>query len=227
MKNGVLLTATLLGSLFVSTQAVAGASANIGATSNYMWRGLTASQDRGAFSDGLDYEAENGLYAGVWASSLGGKGAGEEVDAYAGYAKELPNGFAYDIGAITYQYPTAAAGDANFEEVTLKGSYGIVEAGLAYTVSSNDDTTAEFSKGDKYYHVGVNKELANGFSVGGTVGKYDFDDAAGDDYTHTQLALTKSFKKAGDFVLAADKPSGRVGVTDTKVSLSWTKSFDF
>ncbi|QTR53865.1 TorF family putative porin [Thiothrix unzii] len=227
MKNGVLLTATLLGSLLISAQAVAGASANIGATSNYIWRGLTQSQDRGAFSGGLDYEAENGLYVGTWASGLGGHGLGEEVDVYAGYAKELPNGFAYDVAATTYQYPTATAGNAHFEEVSLKGSYGIAEAGVAYTVSSKDDTTAEFSKGDKYYHIGVNKELANGFSVGGTVGKYDFDDAAGDDYTHTQIALTKSFKKAGDFVLAADKPSGRVGVTDTKVSLSWTKSFDF
>lgn len=227
MKHGLLLTTTLLGSLFVSTQALAGASANIGATSNYMWRGLTASQDRGAFSGGLDYEAENGLSAGIWASSLGGHGAGEEVDVYAGYSKKFDSGFGLDVGAISYQYPTAAGGSSHFEEVSLKGSYSIAEAGIAYTVSSNDNTTSEFSKGDKYYHIGLNKELRNGFSVGATVGKYDFDDPAGDDYSHARIAVTKSFDKAGDFVLAFDKPRNRIGVSGTTTSLSWTKSFDF
>ena len=62
MKNGVLLTATLLGSLLISAQAVAGASANIGATSNYIWRGMAQSQDKGAVLAGLDYSAENGVY---------------------------------------------------------------------------------------------------------------------------------------------------------------------
>lgn len=208
MKKGILLTATILGSLFVSAQAVAGASANIGATSNYVWRGVEQANGSGAFFGGLDYEADNGLYAGAWASTL--ESNGEEVDLYAGYAKELSNGVGYDVGVISYQYPTL---DTHAEEVTLKGSYGIVEAGIAYGVS-------DVNEGDLYYHAGVSKELANGITLGGVVGKQTFDAAPANDYNHYQVSA--GWK---DFTLAADDTD--VAGSDPIYSVSWGKSFDF
>ncbi len=52
-----LLTVAVLGSLFAAAQAQAGASANIGVTNNYMWRGITQTQDGPALQAGLDYAA--------------------------------------------------------------------------------------------------------------------------------------------------------------------------
>ncbi|MDX9989211.1 TorF family putative porin [Thiothrix unzii] len=232
MKNGVLLTATLLGSLLISAQAVAGASANIGATSNYIWRGVTQTQDAGAVQAGIDYKAENGLYAGAWSSNVKFGGvAGTELDVYAGYSKELASGLSYDVGAIQYKYfPDASFQD--FSEVYGKVGYKGFNAEVDYTVDKENLPGVTAKEKDVYYAVGYKGKLANDWGYGVTAGKYDFDDPAGDDYSHTQLSLTKTVGKAGDFTLAVDKPSGLLTTTDTKanstkVSLSWEKSFDF
>ncbi len=223
MKKSILLTATILGSLFVSAQAVAGASGNIGVTSNYIWRGVSQTGDGPAVSGGLDYEAENGLYVGTWASNVDFGGTtdtakGTELDVYAGYSKELANGFGVDGSVTHYAYPgDTLSGD--FTEVALSGSYKAVEAGIAYTVDSENDTGA-FIEGDMYSHIGVSKELANGVGLGATIGHYNFDDETVEDYNHLQLSVSKD-----DFTFAIDDTD--MDGSDPLYSVSWTKSFDF
>lgn len=229
MKIRVLLTATVLGSLFVSTQALAGASANIGATTNYLWRGVTQSDDNGAIQGGLDYAADNGLYVGTWLSSMkaiGGKN-GTEVDVYAGYKKELANGFAYDVGAVRYQYPNNAF--PNFSEAYVKGSYKGVGAEVDYTLAGKG--TDFNQKGDVYYGLGYTGKIKDDLSYGAKVGRYNYKNA-GQDYSNAQLFLTKTAGKAGDFTLAIDKANQAAvgfngGKDDARVSLTWKKSFDF
>jgi uncharacterized protein (TIGR02001 family) len=229
MKKGILLTATVLGSLFVSAQAMAGASANIGVTSNYIWRGITQTQDDPAVQGGLDYAADNGLYVGTWASnSKFADKSGTELDLYGGYKKELKGGLAYDIGAIKYSYPDDNS--VEFSEAYAKASMKGVAAELDYTIDSNDTANA-VQKGDIYYSLGYTGELPKGFTYGAKVGRYDFK-ADGADYNHAQLSLGKSLNKAGDLTLAVDKASGALpeaanGDKDARVSLSWKKSFDF
>jgi uncharacterized protein (TIGR02001 family) len=45
-------------------------SANIGVVSNYIWRGVTQTQDGAAVQGGLDYSNANGFYLGTWASNI-------------------------------------------------------------------------------------------------------------------------------------------------------------
>jgi hypothetical protein len=45
-------------------------SANIGAVSNYMWRGVSQTQDGPAVQGGLDYAHSSGFYIGTWASNV-------------------------------------------------------------------------------------------------------------------------------------------------------------
>ena len=104
MKKSLLTIAlgtAVASSALISTQAAAveGLSANVGATSNYIWRGITQSGDDSAISGGIDYAADSGFYVGTWASSLGGGAA--EVDLYAGYGFES-DGVSYDFGYINY-----------------------------------------------------------------------------------------------------------------------------
>ena len=81
----------------LSSQAFAGASANIGVMSDYVWRGMTQNGGDAALMGGFDYEMENGLYVGTWAANVDNDGDNVEVDFYAGFSKELAGGFAYDI----------------------------------------------------------------------------------------------------------------------------------
>ena len=226
MKNGVLLTATLLGSLLISAQAVAGASANIGATSNYIWRGVTQTEDRGALQAGVDYSAENGLYVGAWGSNVdfGDETAyqGMEVDLYGGYKKELANGVSVDVGAITYLYPSEEA-QADATELYVKGGYKGIGAEISYTADVEDPAV---EKGNLYYALGYNGKLPNDWAYGVKAGKVDIKAANGDgDYDHQQVSLTKTVGKAGDLTLAID--DNDLPDTDPVVSLSWKKSFDF
>lgn len=215
IKTTLLATAVAT-SAFVSTQASAEVSANIGATSNYVWRGVTQSQDKGSFSAGLDYAHEKGFYAGTWAGSLGhdnaGNGGGTEVDLYAGYAGEKGK-LGYDVGVISYMYPATATGKKHAEELTLSATYGIFEAGLALGLTNT------MNKDDVYTYVGVSKELNNGVTLGATVGNTDFDAPGSTDYTHYQVSA--GYK---DFTLAVDDTD--VTGSDAIVSLSWGKSFD-
>ena len=79
--------AASLGSLMLVLTAPATAedpysiSANIGAVSNYMWRGVTQTLDGPAVQGGLDFSHESGFYAGTWASNIdwNDEGAPQEV----------------------------------------------------------------------------------------------------------------------------------------------------
>lgn len=79
MKVSRTLTATVaasLGTLMLALGAPAAAedsspfSANIGVVSNYIWRGVTQTQDGPAVQGGLDYNHPSGFYVGTWASNV-------------------------------------------------------------------------------------------------------------------------------------------------------------
>ena len=40
-------------------------SANAAASSNYIWRGLTQTENKAAVSGGIDYASDNGFYVGT------------------------------------------------------------------------------------------------------------------------------------------------------------------
>jgi hypothetical protein len=67
--SGALLLS--LGTLQTATAADPNSfSANIGAVSNYMWRGVSQTQDGPAIQGGLDYAHASGFYLGTWASNV-------------------------------------------------------------------------------------------------------------------------------------------------------------
>ena len=221
-----LVTLTVLSAL-VSGQAFAGASANIGVTSNYMWRGQTQTDDRAALQAGLDYSADSGLYVGAWSSNTKffGLPTGPEVDIYGGYKKELKNGVSYDVGAIKYTYPDITGG---LTEVYAKGGYKGFNAEVDYTVDKEGISTNE---NDVYYALGYNGKLKNDWSYGVKAGRYNVDGGSLSDYSHGQVSVTKTMKKAGDVTLALDKATNGInnlnGDNDLRASVSWKKNFDF
>ena len=120
MTNSKTLKAMALGAAVAAalTSGVASAelTANAGIFSNYIWRGTTQTNDGAAGQGGLDWGHKSGLYAGTWVSNVAFPdqdattgavdfGTGYEMDVYGGFAGEAGN-FGYDLGVITYQYPT-------------------------------------------------------------------------------------------------------------------------
>jgi len=198
------------------------ATANVGMGSNYLWRGVTQSDDQAALSGGLDLSHASGLYAGAWSSSL--DGGQYELDLYAGYAAAA-NGLAYDLGVIHYRYPV---GDAalDFEELYLEVGMGPFTAGLAWTFHLEDEARDE---GDLYTHIGGELPLRAGLAAGLVAGRYDFEDAAAEDYSHLQLYLSKEHSLLGRFTFAVDRNTlddSGAGEDDPRVSISWGTEFE-
>ncbi len=216
MIKATLLSLAVTGAL-AGGQAIAGAEANIGAASNYIWRGVSQSGDGAAVSGGLDWSDDSGFYLGTWTSSL--SGGNYELDLYAGFGGEVSDGLGYDLGVIAYMYPVGD-GEDDFTEVYLNGSYGMFNAGVAYTVSSENDDSATFSSGDLYASLGFDFDLGNDYGFGLTFGSYSFENDSDADYTHFNASISK-----GDFTFAIDKTDEEDDAGDPRVSVSWGATF--
>jgi len=223
--------AALMGATAIAQAEV---SANIGVTSNYVWRGATQTRDAAAVSGGLDYAHDSGFYVGTWASNVdfGSMSSSPEVewDIYGGFAGEM-SGVGYDIGLAHYMYPDST--DADFTELALSASLSMFTVGANYTVQSEvaKGAGSPFIKGDLYYYASASFDLSDGYGIGGTVGRYTFDEdglgGANLDYTHAQIDVTKSAGDFGDFTFSLSKAgkSANGGDKDPKVFVSWAKSF--
>jgi uncharacterized protein (TIGR02001 family) len=222
--------ALAVAALIVSGTAAAEFSANIGATSNYVWRGVTQTDDQAAISGGLDYAHDSGFYAGTWASNVDfGDDATAEVDLYGGFANEV-SGLGYDVGVIHYMYPGE---EYDFTEVYASLSYSLFTAGVNYIVDSeiDDDSGSNetFIEGDTYYYVGASYEIAPTWTIGATAGYYDFDDdgvaSTDTSYAHYQFDIGKGAGDFGDFTFSVSTADEESGDENTKVFVSWAKTF--
>lgn len=223
MKKSIVL-ATAVAAVLSSGVAAADVTANAGVFSNYIWRGVTQTDDSAAGQGGIDYSHESGAYAGVWTSTIDG---GQEVDLYVGFAGELDK-FGYDLGAITYQYPQSTSG--NFTEITASGSYTFDyitgKAGVAYTVdSANGNSGGAFDTGDIYYSGSVDYPVGETtVSVFGGHYSFDNDSKSNDlDYSHYGASIGKD-----GFALALDKNDlgGDGKNDDLRVTVSYSLDFE-
>ncbi|ABZ78357.1 conserved hypothetical protein [Shewanella halifaxensis HAW-EB4] len=137
INSAVILLTSLLG-----TAAHAAVEANIGATSNYLWRGVTQTDDAVAVQGGIDYSHDSGFYAGTWASNVDfGDDTSYEIDFYAGFAGTIGDEFEYDLSYLYYAYPDA---DANIDlgEVTASASWRWIAVSYSHLVNAGSDVTA-------------------------------------------------------------------------------------
>lgn len=113
-------------------------SANIAMTSDYVFRGISLSDNGPAVQGGFDYATES-YYVGVWGSGISG---GMELDLIAGVTPTT-GPVSWDLGFIAYFYPGAEDDVAEFDYVELK-------------VGGTIDLTEQFSVGAATYWTGDN-----------------------------------------------------------------------
>jgi len=121
-----LMGAAIAAGATVASAAVAHAdiSANIQLTTDYVFRGVSLSNNSAAVQGGFDW-SNNQFYAGVWASSLsvpaGSPASPLELDVYAGWTPAT-GPVSWDFGIVTYNYPGAEDKTAAFDYYELKGA---------------------------------------------------------------------------------------------------------
>ncbi len=224
--------------IFGLTAVVAHAqfASNIGVTSNYVWRGMTYTDDEAAVFGGLDY-SNGGFYAGTWLSTME---SNTEVDLYAGFSGETGSS-EYDIGVIRYSYLDTA--DDDYYELYGSLTFSGLTIGGAYTIESQATDTAAgqeaFIEGDVYlyasYSIDLAETIGEGYSLTGTVGQYLWDDdgvgGVDIDYNHLLLELSKdagdlgTFTLSGSFVSSDFINTGFMDDDDPRFFVTWSKEF--
>lgn len=210
---------------------------NVGAVSNYFFRGITQTDDGPAIQGGFDFAAESGFYSGVWLSNVdfGGK-EDAEANLYAGYGGAFgESGLTWDVGAIYYLYP--GGGDLDYAETWFGLGYGLLSASVAYTVWGEVKGNAAFDTGDLYYNLSLDLpfELA-AFSFTAFAGYYDFEEQGrlvpgeGLSYAHWGLSTSRDLGEFGRLTLNYEQTDGggrNVMATDDNPNLwlGWTLEF--
>ncbi len=220
------LSVAVITGMFASGQSMAAVEANIGVANNYVWRGMTQTQDQASVSGGLDYSADSGFYLGTWTSNVDfgadATDTGYELDLYGGLANE-GDGFGYDVGYIYVAYPSME--DSDFSEVYLNGTFGGLSLGVAFQLSTDVqvDIDDQGNKGDvadkdyTYISAGYDFDINEEWGMGFYGGKYDMKNEG--DVTHYGVSLSK-----GDFGFAVDK-NDKDDDDDPRVTVSWSQTF--
>ena len=100
-------------------------TATAGVVSQYIFRGLSQSDENPALQLGAEYAHTSGLYAGAWGSNVDfndGDEAVAEVDLMAGW-RTAHDKLTLDFGGIYYWYP-GADGDLDYDYVEAKIAAG-------------------------------------------------------------------------------------------------------
>lgn len=140
-------------------------SGNVAVTSDYVFRGVSQTEEEAAISVGVDL-TNGSLYAGAWASNVAFPGDPDteaEIDLYAGIRPEFA-GWNWDFGAVGYFYTGQPVG-ADYDYVELKAgasrAVGPVTVGAViywspdYFGAAEDEATyveanAAFTPADKW-----------------------------------------------------------------------------
>ena len=180
MKHAILPLAAVVAMTALPTVAHAELSFNVGATTDYRYRGISQTRLKPAVQGGIDFSA-GGFYVGTWASSIkwikdAGGDARAEVDFYGGYKGEITKDLGYDVGVLRYQYfghdlavspnTTEVYGAMTFGPATLKYSHAVTNL-FGFSDSKNSsyiDLSAGFEVGGVTLtpHIGYQKVKNNG-----------------------------------------------------------------
>lgn len=225
LKSKIALAAL---TLTAGSSVMAQLAYNVGAVSEYRYRGLAQSALAPAVQGGVDYAHSSGFYVGAWGSQIRWiKEAGTaanietkgdvELDVYGGYKGSLTKDLTYDVGYLRYEYIGNTYKDVSTADASTDEGYGALSYG-AYTFKVSYAFSNLFgyakSSGSTYYDLSATFDLGSGYSVVPHVGYQAIEGSANKDYSYTDYSVTlaKDLGKGLSATIAA------VG-TDGKASL--------
>jgi uncharacterized protein (TIGR02001 family) len=168
---------------------------NFGIYSQYIFRGLTQTDEKPAFQGGFDYTNKNGLYVGTWGSNISwlhdsgvcAHGCSLEWDIYGGWRYAFNDDWGMDLGVYYYWYPGSynpGVTNPDTTELYIAGSWKWASLKYSYSVSNTFgvpdnawylDLTANYPINDQWTfnaHVGRQEYLGSQNGVSNSVFNY-------------------------------------------------------
>ena len=209
MRN--LVRVVCCAAVLASPAAMAGVTGNAGVVSEYLFRGIESSGGA-ALQGGIDYSVASGLYAGTWASNIGGPASSgaTEIDIYGGWTGKLGPA-SVDVGAIYYYFSEDEEdlGLAfDYPEIYAKLGVSYFSAQVYYTTSylgdGNEDAADALGMDTDFIYVNLlgTFPVSDTLSVAVQVGNSSGDGAEvawGDSYSDYSVSLTKTLDAGFSF----------------------------
>ena len=197
MKLSKITLAVFAASSFTTAaQAAVAVTGTAALTSDYLFRGISQSNEGMAVQGSFTATDDSGIYFTAWGSSISklatakDESAGTEIDTLLGYTTTKGD-FTYDVGVMRYNYPGADKPQAglatrtSYNEAYASVSYKGAKFGTAYS----NDYFAMSGKFNYFYadyaaqltekvgavaHVGYNLFEKDTFLTGGEKSYYDY-----------------------------------------------------
>ena len=178
-------------------------SFNLGATTDYRYRGISQSNLKPALQGGADYTNNpTGLYAGTWLSTIkwitdvGGKGD-VEWDVYAGKRGEIVPDLSYDVGVLSFIYANNKLGDiTGFVDANTTELYGQLTyklANIKYSQSVTNLFGVPNSKNSGYVDLWTSIPLTDKLALGLHAGHQSIQNNSQLSYTDWKVGLSQDF----------------------------------
>lgn len=207
-------------------------SANVGFVSNYVFRGMSYTQDRPALQGGFDYAHASGFYAGVWGTNVSADAINDaslEIDFYGGYAWTQDD-WRIDAGLLQFYYPEhpkLAGTDERYDTLEAYAALGWRQLTLKYSHTLTDFfgfNSASMgagrgdSRGSGYLELNAELPLADGLALGLHLGRQQVRNYDEFDYTDWRLGLAASFAAGwkGSFAYTDTDADDALWVADGK-----------
>ncbi len=147
-------------------------SANVAVASDYVFRGVSQTEEDAAISAGVDL-TNGAVYAGAWASNVsfaGDDDTGIETDLYAGVRPQFA-GFDWDFGGVGYLYDEPGALDYDYVELKAAASRAIGPATVGAALYWSPDFFGAAEDEATYVEANAAFSPADRWTVSGAVGR--------------------------------------------------------
>jgi uncharacterized protein (TIGR02001 family) len=178
MAHSLARCAAVLGLISASTGAVAGElHGYVTAGTDYVFRGVSQSNEDPTLQGGLDYAHAGGFFAGLFAAGidyptipLRPDVGNVELDAYIGFARPAAGDFAWDVELIHYEFLESEAQNHGYQELGFNLHYRDV---ARFGLTASDDARTGGSSGWTA-ELELRRPIGRHLQVSGTFGRYAF-----------------------------------------------------
>lgn len=187
-----------------------GLTGTLALTSNYVFRGVSESENLPAIQGGLTYTFPIGLYFNVWGSNakFPDTDASVEMDTTVGVTNTIKD-LSFDLNLARYNYPGAS--ELDYVEFNSVYNYLFLQAGLSYSANAYNT-----HQSGTYYSGGINYEVPakyafgwDGFNFLALMGHYSLPRAADNSYNDYNVAITKQLNKTYSLTAQWTATNGR------------------
>lgn len=160
---------------------------------DYVFRGVSQSNEDPAVQAGVDYLHPSGVFAGVFTartdfpdSVIGSNPGPIELDAYLGYKHAAGQNWSWDVAALRYDYPGSNGFDYSYNELAANLRFRDF---LRIGATVSHDAGASGASGWTA-EIELRHSLGDRFQLSGSLGNYEFEQAAFRDYSYWDVGVS-------------------------------------